>query len=98
MVGFAPRDYCEIKIHFSADPPVAAGRGFRMAPRPAQPRRINPLATIGWAGIILLFVVVLLIVWLFSSPKALDYSDVIALAKKGKIEKVTFVGKDRLEG
>src|SRR5579859_5547238 len=67
-------------------------------PSPPRPRRGNPLATIGWAGILLLFGLVLLVVWLFNAPKTLDYSDVLLLAKKGKIEKVTFVGNDRLEG
>ena len=70
-----------------------------MASRPAPPRsrRPNPV-TVGWAGILLLFGIVLLVVWLFSSPKAIDYSDVLTLAKKDLIEEVIFIGTDRIEG
>ena len=70
-----------------------------MASRPAPPRsrRPNPV-TVGWAGILLLFGIVLLVVWLFSSPKAIDYSDVLTLTKKDLIEEVIFIGTDRIEG
>src|SRR5262245_3078092 len=67
-------------------------------PTPPKPRRPGPVATLGWIGILVLFAFALLIVWMFNSPRTLDYSDVILLAKKRKIEKVTFIGNDRLEG
>jgi cell division protease FtsH len=69
-----------------------------MASRPAPPKKTSPIAALGWAGIFFLLGSVLLLVWLFSAPKAIDYSDLRKLVEKGKVEKVTFIGSDRLEG
>jgi cell division protease FtsH len=68
-----------------------------MASRPA-PRRPNPAAYIGWIGIILLFTSAGLILWLFNAPKSIDYSRLLNLIDKGKVERVVIIGKDRVEG
>src|SRR5262245_5109068 len=73
-------------------------RGSCMASRPAPPKKSSPVAAIGWAGIFFLLGTVLLVVWLFSAPKAIDYSDLWKLIEKDKVEKVTFIGNDRMEG
>src|SRR5713226_5310707 len=69
-----------------------------MASRPTPPKKKGSIAAIGWAGIFFLLGTVLLIVWLFSAPKAIDYSDLWKLVEKDRIEKVTFIGNDRMEG
>src|SRR5262245_26680454 len=73
-------------------------RGSCMASRPAPPKKSSPVAAIGWAGIFFLLGIALLVIWLFSAPKAIDYTDLWKLVEKDKVEKVTFIGKDRMEG
>jgi cell division protease FtsH len=69
-----------------------------MASRPTPPKKTSSTAAIGWAGILFLLGAVLLVIWLFSSPKAIDYSDLLRLVEKDKVEKATFIGNDRMEG
>jgi cell division protease FtsH len=53
---------------------------------------------IGWLGIISIGVMLLLVVWLFTSPSTIQYSDVITLAQSGRLDKVVFIGDAKLEG
>src|SRR5882724_3955415 len=69
-----------------------------MASRPTPPKKPSPATAIGWAAILFLFGFALIAVWLFSAPKAIDYSDLWKLIEKNRVEKVTFVGEHRLEG
>src|SRR5260221_6872084 len=66
-----------------------------MAPRTSRSR---PGLSIALIGIIGIFSLLALILWLFDSPKAIMPSEMRFLAERGKIEKVTFVGSDRLQG
>ena len=61
-----------------------------MAPSPSRSR---PGLSIALIGIIVIFSLLALILWLFDSPKHIDLSEVIFLAVHGKIEKATFVGR-----
>jgi cell division protease FtsH len=38
------------------------------------------------------------ILWVFNSPRSIDYSDLLKLAQAGKVERVIFIGEQRLEG
>jgi len=67
-------------------------------PPAAPPRRPNPAVMIGWLGIISIGVMLLLVVWLFTSPSTIQYSDVITLAQSGRLDKVVFIGDAKLEG
>src|SRR5262245_33771568 len=64
---------------------------------PRTPRR-TPAAPFGWIGLLILFAVTVLLIWLFNAPKSIDYSDLWTLVETGKVAKVTFVGPNRIEG
>jgi len=66
--------------------------------RPPRPSRPNPLLAVAVMGSLLLFTFVALALWLFNSPKTIDYSDLTGLATQGVIERVVFIGNERAEG
>src|SRR2546423_946828 len=66
--------------------------------RPPRPARPNPAFTIAVMGSLLLVLSLGLILWLFNSPKAIDYSDFLDLVAKDKVAKVVFIGKKQVEG
>lgn len=67
-------------------------------PRPPRPHRPNPAMAIALMGSLALMLSLGLILWIFNSPRSVDYSDVLTLARAGKIERVVFIGTQRLEG
>jgi cell division protease FtsH len=60
--------------------------------------RGNPAFGITVIGIILIVSLLGLVLWIFDTPKSIDYDQMIDLATKNKIAKVAFVGNDRLTG
>lgn len=60
--------------------------------------RGNPAFSITVIGIILIVVFLGLVLWIFDTPKSIDYDQMIDLATRNKIAKVAFVGNDRLTG
>jgi cell division protease FtsH len=66
--------------------------------RPPKPARPSPAVSIAIAGSLMLVLSLGLIFWLASAPKSIDYSDLLNLIAKGKVEKVVFIGADRIEG
>jgi len=65
---------------------------------PPPPRRVNPTVMIGWIGIITLGFLLLLVIWLFTSPTSIQYSDLLTLTEANALEKVVFIGNERIEG
>src|SRR5262245_60221479 len=73
----------------------------RPNPRPCNPNRRHPGPSLP-GSLILMLVPVALVVAIFLNPlnaaRTIKYSDYLKLVEKKKLEKVTFVGKDRLVG
>jgi cell division protease FtsH len=71
-------------------PPSPSNRSPRRRPGPAMP---------GWLWMVLLAsILVMLFVFPFDSPPTIDYSEFKALLANKDVTKVTFVGKDHIEG
>lgn len=68
------------------------------SPRPPRPHRPNPAMAIALMGSFALVVSLGFILWVFNSPRSIDYSDLLKLAQAGKVERVIFIGEQRLEG
>lgn len=68
------------------------------SPRPPRPSRPNATTAIALMGSFLLVLSLGLVLWIFNSPRSIDYSDLLKLAQAGKIERVVFIGEQRLEG
>jgi cell division protease FtsH len=66
--------------------------------RPPRPARPNPAFTIAVTGSLLLVLSLGLILWLFDTPKPINYSDLLNLVADDKVAKVIFIGSDRIEG
>jgi cell division protease FtsH len=69
-----------------------------MPPSPTRTSKPSPFFLMGVLLTFALVGVLALILWIFFTPTAIDYSDFRRLVAAGKIEKVTIIGKDRLEG
>jgi cell division protease FtsH len=52
---------------------------------------------VGWVGLILLFGLLATAIWFFTTPKSIPYSQLLKLAKAGRIQTATFIGNDRME-
>src|SRR5262245_61234414 len=66
--------------------------------RPPRSARPNPAFTIAVMGSLLLVLSLGLILWLFDTPKTINYSDFLDLVAKDKVAKVVFIGSKQLEG
>src|SRR5262245_32941459 len=66
--------------------------------RPPRPARPSPAFTIAIMGSLLLVLSLGLILWLFDTPKTIDYSDFLDLVAKDKVARVIFIGKKQVEG
>jgi len=65
---------------------------------PARAPRKTPAVTYaGWVGLLLLFGLLATAIWLFTTPKAIPYSQLLTLAKAGRIQRAIFIGDDRME-
>jgi cell division protease FtsH len=64
----------------------------------SRANRGNPAFGITVIGIILIVSLLGLVLWIFDTPKSIDYDQMIDLATKNKIAKITFIGNDRLNG
>jgi cell division protease FtsH len=66
-------------------------------PPARAPRKTPTFTYVGWAGLLLLFALLTIAIWLFTAPKAIPYSDFLKLAKAGRIQKAIFIGNERVE-